>query len=69
MEADRYSEEAVAGLIRAYGGLGERKQVKKVFETAKKLFLEELGLELGSEVLQAYEEGMGKMQKNREKTG
>ncbi len=69
MEADRYSEEAVAGLIRAYGGLGERKQVKKVFETAKKLFLEELGLELGSEVLQAYEEGMGKMQKKREKTG
>lgn len=69
MEADRYSEEAVAGLLRAYGCLGERKQVKKVFEAAKKLFLEELGLELGSEVLQAYEEGMRKIQKNQKKTG
>lgn len=69
MEADRYSEEAVAGLLRAYGCLGERKQVKKVFEAAKKLFLEELGLELGSEVLQAYEEGMRKIPKNQKKTG
>lgn len=72
MEADRYSEEAVTGLLRSYGCLGERKQVKKVFEAAKKLFMEELGLELGKEILQAYEEGMGKTpgkQKNQKKTG
>lgn len=69
MEADKYSEEAVVGLLRVYGYLGERKQMKKVFDAAKKLFLEELGLELGSEVLQAYEEGMGKTQKGQKKTG
>lgn len=63
MDADRYSEEAVAGLLRAYGSLGERTQVKKVFESAQKLFLEELGLEFGSEVLQAYEEGMKNQKK------
>lgn len=68
MEADRYSEEAVAGCLRAYGSLGERTQVKKVFEAAKKLFQEELGLELGSEIVQAYEDGM-KKQKSRKKTG
>lgn len=63
MEADAYSEEAIAGLLHAYGHLGERKQVKKVFENAKKLFTEELGMELGSEVLQAYNEGMGKQKR------
>ena len=60
MEADRYSEEAVAGLLQAYGKLGERGQMKTVFENAKKTFREELGLELGHEVLEIYEKGIGK---------
>ncbi len=58
--ADRYSEEAIAGLLQAYGKLGERGQMKAVFEAAKKTFREELGLELGSEVVASYEKGMGK---------
>lgn len=60
MEADRYSEEAVAGLLRAYGHLEERSQMKKVFDSAQKLFKDELGLELGEEVMKAYELGMKK---------
>ena len=60
MEADRYSEEAVAGLLEAYGKLGERSQMKKVYESAEKLFREELGLEPGPEIVRIYEKGMGK---------
>ncbi len=60
MEADRYSEEAIAGLIRVYGKLNERNQMKKIYESAKKLFKEELGLELGEEVVKTYEEGFQK---------
>lgn len=66
METDRYSEEAIAGLLRVYGCLGERTQMKKVFEASKKLFLDELGLELGGEIAEAYEDGMKKL-RSREK--
>lgn len=58
MEADRYSEEAVAGLLEAYGKLGERSQMKKVYENVEKLFREELGLEPGSAIKEIYRKGM-----------
>lgn len=60
MEADRYSEEAIAGLIRVYGKLNERGQMKKIYESAKKLYREELGLELGEEVEKIYKESIKK---------
>ena len=60
MDADRYSEEAVAGLLRSYGKLGERTQMKKVFDSARKVFKDELGLELGKETVRIYEEGLRK---------
>lgn len=60
MEADRYSEEAVAGLLEAYGKMGERGQMKKVYENTEKLFREELGLEPGPEIVRIYQKGMGK---------
>lgn len=65
MELDRYSEEAIAGLLRVYGCLGERTQMKKVFEASKKLFLDELGLEPGGEIVEAYEEGMKKIRSGK----
>lgn len=60
LEMDKYSEEAVTGLLRCYGELGERSQMKKVFESAQKLFREDLGLELGEEAVRIYEEGIRK---------
>lgn len=60
MEADRYSDEAIVGLIRIYGRLNERSQMKKIYESAKKLYREELGLELGEEVEKIYEESIKK---------
>lgn len=60
MGADRYSEEAVAGLLRCYARMGERSQMKKVYESAQKLFREDLGLEMSDEVTQIYEKGMRK---------
>ena len=58
MTADRYSEEAVAGLLRCYAGMGERHQMRRVFETAQKIFRQELGIELSPETLQIYEKGL-----------
>lgn len=60
MAADRYSEEAVAGLLRCYADLGERHQMQRVFETAKRIFQEEMGMELGPEILKIYEQGLKK---------
>lgn len=63
MAADRYSEEAVAGLLRCYADLGERHQMQRVFETAKRIFQEEMGMELSPEILKIYEQGMKKRKK------
>lgn len=60
MEADRYSEEAIAGLLRVYGMLNERTQMKKIYESAKQVFKEELGLELSREIINIYEKMGGK---------
>ena len=57
-EADRYSEEALAGLLRCYGAMGERGRLKETFEAAGKIFQEELGLKPGEEVTRAYEEAL-----------
>ncbi|MCH5341004.1 MAG: winged helix-turn-helix domain-containing protein [Acetatifactor sp.] len=63
MAADRYSEEAVAGLLRCYADLGERHQMQCVFETAKRIFQEEMGMELSPEILMIYEQGLKKRKK------
>ena len=58
MAADRYSEEAVAGLLRCYAAMGERHQMQQVFESAYKIFREELGIELSTEIIRIYEQGL-----------
>ena len=63
MAADRYSEEAVAGLLRCYADLGERHQMQRVLETAKRIFEEEIGIELSPDILKIYEQGMKKRKK------
>ena len=60
MAADRYSEEAVAGLLRCYADMGERYQMRRIFETAQKIFREEMGIELSPETLQIYQKGLKK---------
>ena len=60
MAADRYSEEAVAGLLRCYADMGERYQMRCVFDTAQKIFQEEMGIELSPETLRIYQQGMKK---------
>ena len=60
MAADRYSEEAVAGLLRCYANMGERHQMQQVFESSGKIFREELGIELSTEIVQIYEQGLKK---------
>ncbi len=57
-EADRYSEEALVGLLRCYGAMGERSLLKETFESALRLFQEELGVDPGEEVMRAYEEAV-----------
>ena len=57
-ESVRYSEEALAGLLRCYGAMGERRLLKETFESAVRLFREELGVEPGEEVMRAYEEAV-----------
>lgn len=57
-EADRYSEEALAGLLRCYSAAGERGLLKETFESARKLFRDELGLEPGEKVLRIYQEAL-----------
>lgn len=56
MAADRYSEEAVAGLLRCYAAMGERQQMQRLFETAQKIFRNEMGIELGPEIMRIYEQ-------------
>lgn len=58
MAADRYSEEAVAGLLRCYANMGERHQMQRVFESSQKIFREELGIELDTEIVRIYEQGL-----------
>ena len=58
MEADRYSEEAVAGLLRCYADMGERHQMQQVYESSRKIFREELGIELSTEIVRIYEQGL-----------
>lgn len=58
MTADRYSEEAVIGLLRCYGDMGERYQMRQVFKSAQKIFREEMGIELSREIVQIYEQGL-----------
>ena len=60
MASDRYSEKAVAGLLRCYADMGERHQMRRVFEVAQKIFREELGTELSQETLRIYEQGLKK---------
>ena len=60
MAADRYSEEAVAGLLRCYADMGERSQMQRIFETARKIFREEMETELDPETLRIYEQGLKK---------
>ena len=61
MAADRYSEEAVAGLLRCYANMGERQQMRRVFETAQKIFREEMETELSPETLHIYQQGLKKI--------
>lgn len=61
MAADRYSEEAVAGLLRCYANMGERQQMRRVLETAQKIFREEMGIELSPETLRIYQRGLKKI--------
>lgn len=63
MEADRYSEEAVAGLLRCYADMGERHQMQRVFESAKKIFNEEIGIEISPEIVRIFEQGMRNVKK------
>lgn len=65
MAADRYSEEAIAGLLRCYADMGERSQMQRVFETGQKIFKEEMGVEMSPEIIRIYEQGMkrGKVEK------
>lgn len=58
MEADRYSEEAVAGLLCCYAAMGERHQMQQVYESSRKIFREELGIELSTEIERIYEQGL-----------
>lgn len=58
MAADRYSEEAVAGLLCCYADMGERNQMRRVFEMAQKIFREEMGIELSPETRRIYEQGL-----------
>ena len=58
MAADRYSEEAVAGLLRCYADMGERHQMQQVFESAQKIFREEIGIELSTEIVRIYQQGL-----------
>lgn len=58
MAADRYSEEAVAGLLRCYADMGERHQMQQVFESSQKIFREEIGIELSSEIVRIYQQGL-----------
>ena len=58
MAADRYSEEAVAGLLRCYADMGERHQMRQVFESSQKIFREEIGIELSTEIVRIYEQGL-----------
>lgn len=67
MAADRYSEEAVAGLLRCYADMGERRQMQHIFETAQKIFREEMGAELDPEILQIYEQGLKGRKKSPQK--
>lgn len=63
MEADRYSETAVAGLLRCYADMGERHQMQRVFKSAKKIFNEEIGIELSPEIVRIFEQGMRSVKK------
>lgn len=67
MAADRYSEEAVAGLLRCYADMGERSQMQRIFETARKIFREEMETELDPETLRIYEQGLKKRKKSANK--
>lgn len=58
MAADRYSEEAVAGLLRCYADMGERHQMRQVFESSRKIFREEMGIEPSAEIVRIYEQGL-----------
>lgn len=60
MAADRYSEEAVAGLLRCYAKLGERQQMQRIFNSSQKTFREEMGIELSPDTVQIYEQGLKK---------
>ncbi len=56
--ADRYSEEAVVGILQCYAQSGDRQQIKRVFESAGKIFREELGVDLSPETIRVYEQAM-----------
>ena len=58
--SDRYSEEAVTGLMRCYVQSGNRHQIKRVFESSQKIFREELGVDLSAETVRVYEQAMRK---------
>lgn len=58
--SDRYSEDAVAGLLQCYVRSGDRKQIKRVFESAQKIFREELDVDLSAETVRIYEQAMKK---------
>ncbi|MCH5281431.1 MAG: AAA family ATPase [Lachnospiraceae bacterium] len=58
MAADRYSEKAVAGLMRCYAKMGERNQLQQIYQYAKKIFREEMETELSPETVQIYKEGL-----------
>lgn len=63
MNADRYSEKAVAGLLCCYAEMGERNQMKRIYQYAKKVFQGEMETELSPEIIQIYKEGIKKRKK------
>lgn len=58
--ADRYAEEAVAGMLRCYADMGERHQMQRIYESAEKIFREEMEMELSPEIRRIYDQGMKK---------
>lgn len=60
LEADCYSEDALAGLLDCYARMGAYGRIKQLYESARRMFKEELGIDLNPELIKTYEQGIGK---------
>lgn len=58
LEINPYSEENSEAMIRCLGQLGRKKDIRILYEKTKKLFQEELSVEVSEELVKAYKETM-----------